>query len=45
MSHYDLKRSNVNIRGIWIADMSHQGASGILNEKTQGDDRTLNGLH
>jgi hypothetical protein len=27
------------IRGIWIADCSHQGASGVLNEHVQGDDR------
>lgn len=27
------------IRGIWIADCSHQGASGVLNENIQGDDR------
>jgi hypothetical protein len=27
------------IRGIWIADCSHQGASGVLNEGVQGDDR------
>jgi hypothetical protein len=29
------------IRGIWIADCSHQGASGVLNEHVQGDDRML----
>ena len=27
------------IRAIWIADCSHQGASGVLNEERQGDDR------
>lgn len=27
------------IRGIWIADCSHQGGSGVLNESIQGDDR------
>ena len=27
------------IRAIWIADCSHQGASGVLNENIQGDDR------
>ena len=27
------------IKGIWIADCSHQGASGILNEDIQGNDR------
>lgn len=28
-----------HIRGIWIADCSHQGASGVLNENVLGDDR------
>ncbi len=27
------------ITAIWIADCSHQGASGVLNEGVQGDDR------
>ncbi|KAL8937537.1 MAG: hypothetical protein Q9216_004379 [Gyalolechia sp. 2 TL-2023] len=27
------------IRAIWAADMSHQGASGVLNEDALGDDR------
>ena len=27
------------VRSIWIADSSHQGASGVLNENIQGDDR------
>lgn len=27
------------IRGIWAADTSNQGASGVLNESVQGDDR------
>ena len=27
------------IRAIWIADSSNQGASGVLNEIVQGDDR------
>ena len=30
------------IRSIWIADCSNQGASGLLNEEIQGDDRELN---
>ena len=30
---------NFTIRGVWIADSSHQGESGILNERVQGDDR------
>ncbi|MCJ1388062.1 hypothetical protein MMC18_000906 [Xylographa bjoerkii] len=29
------------IRAVWFADCSHQGASGVLNEKLQGDDREL----
>lgn len=28
-----------NIRAIWVADCSHQGASGVMNEGIQGDDR------
>ena len=27
------------IRAIWIADVSYQGKSGVLNEHIQGDDR------
>jgi len=27
------------IRGIWIADVAHQGESGVLNEKALGNDR------
>ncbi|MCJ1250585.1 hypothetical protein MMC30_007813 [Trapelia coarctata] len=35
----DLLRTFGNkIRAIWIADCSHQGASGVLNEHLQGDD-------
>jgi hypothetical protein len=34
------RQRKFKIRSIWIADMSHQGASGVLNEQTQGDDRT-----
>ena len=30
---------NCKIRAIWIADSSHQGHSGVLNEDLQGDDR------
>lgn len=29
------------IRGIWVADMSNQGASGVLNEENTGDERTF----
>lgn len=31
-------RSGVGIRSIWIADASNCGASGVLNECSQGDD-------
>ena len=33
------KTLNCKIGAIWIADSSHQGASGVLNERVQGDDR------
>ena len=29
---------HVHINGIWVAEMSHQGDSGILNEKDLGND-------
>ncbi|KAL9612196.1 MAG: hypothetical protein Q9167_003184 [Letrouitia subvulpina] len=32
------RRHGFRIRAIWAADMSHQGASGVLNEHIQGDD-------
>lgn len=32
--------NDFRIRGIWIADMASQGASGVLNEYDVGDDRT-----
>ncbi|GAD98777.1 toxin biosynthesis protein [Paecilomyces variotii No. 5] len=32
-----LKKQSVPLRGIWVADPSNQGASGILNEDIQGD--------
>ena len=35
------KSNSFKIRGIWMADMSNQGASGVLNEDVQGDDRML----
>jgi hypothetical protein len=28
------------IRGVWIADVAHQGESGVLNEKALGSDRS-----
>lgn len=33
------------IRSVWIADCSNQGASGVLNRKILGDDRTLTSRH
>ncbi|KAH3510194.1 hypothetical protein KXV55_002997 [Aspergillus fumigatus] len=32
-----LKKRSIPVRGIWIADASNQGASGVLNEHVQGD--------
>ncbi|KAJ5155771.1 toxin biosynthesis protein [Penicillium capsulatum] len=32
-----LKTQSVPLRAIWIADVSHQGASGVLNEEIQSD--------
>ena len=32
--------TKARVRAIWFADSSHQGASGVLNEDLQGDDRT-----
>ena len=34
----------IRIRGIWIADMSNQGASGQLNEGNMGNERKQTGL-
>jgi len=34
-----LKAKGIRIRSIWIADVAHQGASGVLNEKKLGNDR------
>ncbi|KAF2805107.1 toxin biosynthesis protein [Mytilinidion resinicola] len=33
-----LETLNIPIKSIWIADCSHQGASGVLNESVQGDE-------
>ena len=30
------------VRNIWIADVAHQGKSGIRNERNLGNDRTFN---
>ncbi|KAJ5132443.1 hypothetical protein N7448_006601 [Penicillium atrosanguineum] len=32
-----LKKYSIPLRAIWIADVSNQGASGVLNEDIQGD--------
>ncbi|OGM47998.1 hypothetical protein ABOM_002753 [Aspergillus bombycis] len=32
------KKAGLQLRGIWIADAVHQGASGVLNEKKLGND-------
>ena len=42
----DLQQRSMNgkgfrIRGIWVADMSNQGESGVLNEENTGNERTL----
>ena len=37
-----LQSQGVYIRGIWVADSSNQGASGVLNENTQGDNSMFN---
>ncbi|KAK0742442.1 Alpha/beta hydrolase family-domain-containing protein [Apiosordaria backusii] len=36
-----LGQRGIKIRGIWIADVTHQGQSGILNEANLGNDRSL----
>lgn len=37
--HGQLKSKGINIRSIWIADVAHQGESGVLNESKLGNDR------
>ncbi|KAF2761819.1 alpha/beta-hydrolase [Pseudovirgaria hyperparasitica] len=32
------EQAGIGVRGIWIADVAHQGASGVLNESKLGDD-------
>ena len=34
-----LKANGVHIQSIWIADVAHEGASGVLNEQKLGNDR------
>lgn len=36
----ELIHKGIPLRGIWIADISNQGASGVLNEDIQGDQST-----
>ncbi len=38
------KEAGIGIRGIWIADVAHQGASGVLNEGKLGNDREFSTL-
>lgn len=38
------KSNGFRIRGIWIADVAQQGASGVLNENILGNDRELPNL-
>jgi len=35
------KQYGFGIRGIWIADVVHQGQSGVLNEEKLGNDRNF----
>jgi len=37
--HTVSKTKGFRIRSIWIADVAHQGASGVINENLLGDDR------
>ena len=39
--HQSLAKKDIPIAGIWIADVAHQGASGVLNEGKLGDDRKM----
>lgn len=39
--HEKLSKLGRKIRAIWIADIAHQGQSGILNEDALGNDRML----
>ena len=33
------RKSGLAIRGIWMADVAHQGVSGLVNEERLGNDR------
>lgn len=37
--HGRMKSAGISIRSIWIADVAHQGYSGILNEHKLGNER------
>ena len=37
--YHKSKEAGFQIRGIWIADVAHQGASSVLNENKLGNDR------
>lgn len=37
----ELRKAKVLVRGIWIADVANQNASGVLNEDLLGDQRTF----
>ena len=42
--HERIAKFGMAIESIWIADVAHQGASGILNEEKLGNDR-MNPAH
>lgn len=37
--HARSKSNGFKVRGIWIADLAQEGASGVLNEHLLGNDR------
>lgn len=37
--NHRLNAKGITIRGIWIADVAHQGQSGVVNESKLGNDR------
>lgn len=37
--NHRLNAKGITIRGIWIADVAHQGQSGVVNETKLGNDR------
>jgi hypothetical protein len=39
-----LAAQKVYISNLWIADVAHQGQSGVLNEEQLGDDRESSNL-